>query len=1647
MKKFLSILLAVMMVLSTVSFAAPSLAGTVDSAVEMPVLEEVAPEEAAADLAADTVDEFGTLLAEVNFNSATPGAIDFGSGLLASALGGSVTSASNTDLASFKVTNGSGDNYPALGAVVKEKTDGDKYVEFTTNAAGNKNLIQLYTGSNSKYFTTEDGYLTVTFDAYYGDSAANGQYFDVAFNRSQQAEAHDLGEVSTVAENGGWGKVIATFDEEIGLSGNGGNSATMLPSAVNYAKIHTAGSVVEGETFGIDNIRVYYRPKTVDVTIYVDGENDVVLNDYDTLGMDFDELAALLPDAGNNVLVGFSLEENGELLYTTKFASDCTIYPVYEERVALEGSIEFNSASDSSKYSLRTGKNNDLGANFAQIKDGSLVFTFTATDTSQVVQDTGITNIPVNFPADALSNIEIRARFTGMPTETTTLTQAGGGTRTYNPASVNFPQLYFTTGGAFSTYGEKIVSDLTNANGNWMIFNYTVEELGITDLTTFRFDFYDYMPHGSTLEIDYIRFIGKPVRVTVDNGKNATAPEVVMDITASTTVAEVEAKYAKDHGDMKFLGLSRTKGGTVLSSSELVSLTGASTTLYAVWEDYEYLTKYSVDFNEETDVTKKVRLVQNSDGVEGNSTYGTTYFWNKEGGYLTLKAIADASSTATWDHQVYVETFNADTALPAGVVSEIAVRMRYRNIPAVKTTYTITGRANTDFNPVKNDAFVHIGKYGATKWGDLLQSNNRFEENLVDGEWFTRYLDADTYFKEGLSYVRFDTAYPMPAGAEVDIDYIRFVGDNDNANIPGAEFIGQYGEKVWSVDFDDATTGTLANSTQAATLGLEENSWLSTATEGIRFASGANGGKTAPTVAIAEKSATDKYFTYTLNDAGSYNYFFFSSGNKNFVAEDGYFIVTLDYKANTAVPFTFRINKHDLVEDGADNIQIIENGEWDTAVIYYDAEIGTSRPANGNFISSTNEISIVKWHPTGDAAAVGTTVSIDNVTLWYVPKTVKVTVDLSAYGVDNAVISDYPTDGMDRAGLEKAVPAVKDREITGISLVSGGEALYQNRVAYDATVYPVYEKVKVLDHTLEFNSAADIAKISAMGAASFRLGRNNALTFAEQFVVEQDTDGTSYLRMRNQSLAGENGLVIDYGFWTSNTLVPSEIKEVVMKIRIPEWAAQGTYTGDDRAPTGNFNPQNMVFQFYCMSADGSTVYHTFTPSFNAVTLDGEWFTYTIPGSEIPADTKLIRFDTPDFIAHGTTVDVDYIRFYGYPEPDNESLSYSAEFNENVNGVSLNAWMKADGTYMFDDGVNGDKGPGIGSKYITEGAEGYITWNADGYVTLNFDANDEVKAAAAAQGKTAAVYDPSIYVSALDKSKYIPAGAFEEIKIRMRLRGLPADGTEVYAMGYSGYTSATFSMAKYPVYFHWMNSRDAVLYEGVQSKHFDDTCTFTQGSYVANQWFEVTIPASFFEADVEDLATLRINLPDWTPDGTKIDIDYIRFMGQPPEVDAPTSVEDATDIRIVEGKENGLRFKATVSSATDIAAADLGFVVVSYDKFMADNTSYDDLTVDTTGVKVGYKRLEGEDLVNYFNTDDDEALEMAAVLYGIPEAYYDSYVIVRPFACVAGAYYYGAAFSTSLYDEAVEIYEDTDTFDNLSTEQQDYIIYVLDTVEL
>lgn len=154
MKKFLSVLLAVMMVLSTVSFAIPSAVGTFDAAVESEAAEmPVAVPEETATLAADDTWydlEKGTLLFNMDFDSdnngnavaataydgVSLGSYSAGAGELVSGLGRlNPDVAGNYDVG-FRYTNAS--------ATTLGEEGGNKYLSLTSSGS---NQISLYLGN------------------------------------------------------------------------------------------------------------------------------------------------------------------------------------------------------------------------------------------------------------------------------------------------------------------------------------------------------------------------------------------------------------------------------------------------------------------------------------------------------------------------------------------------------------------------------------------------------------------------------------------------------------------------------------------------------------------------------------------------------------------------------------------------------------------------------------------------------------------------------------------------------------------------------------------------------------------------------------------------------------------------------------------------------------------------------------------------------------------------------------------------------------------------------------------------------------------------------------------------------------------------------------------------------------------------------------------------------------------------------------------------------------------------------------------------------------------------------------------------------------------------------------------------------------
>ncbi len=159
MKKFLSILLAVLMVFSsTVSYAAPSLAGSTETAVEyyVPVIEEQ-EESAEATLAAVDTTEYGELVVRFTYDNLTADTdylsaftvTDYNNDLVD--VGGEWgsgshmnTNSNNTRPFAWDGANGSSERHSAVYA--REESDGNVYLELQGTGSTARFGIRDYNG-------------------------------------------------------------------------------------------------------------------------------------------------------------------------------------------------------------------------------------------------------------------------------------------------------------------------------------------------------------------------------------------------------------------------------------------------------------------------------------------------------------------------------------------------------------------------------------------------------------------------------------------------------------------------------------------------------------------------------------------------------------------------------------------------------------------------------------------------------------------------------------------------------------------------------------------------------------------------------------------------------------------------------------------------------------------------------------------------------------------------------------------------------------------------------------------------------------------------------------------------------------------------------------------------------------------------------------------------------------------------------------------------------------------------------------------------------------------------------------------------------------------------------------------------------------
>lgn len=306
MKKFLSILLAVMMVLSTVSFAAPSLAGSVDTAAEVPAVDYVPEEvyEETAELAATAGDKssYGTLVYSIDFERD-----DFDVSAFSTAyakLEGNATAAYlNPDFAFGNVTAFSSDD-----------TSGFSNASLVTEGDNTYITGEVITGYDGFFRMTKynqawpTGYYTFSVDV----KAAVGQVSTFA----QQCNDTNIALTTLSAfntSNGDWQTVV-------------NQTTNVVNGADMYAFFVTPNNAADG-TIAYDNWEVYYRPATVTLTI--EGNEYEVSTD---APVSASTLASYVTAPTGYILSGLSLTEGGDLLTGDNyFFEDTTLYPTFEK--------------------------------------------------------------------------------------------------------------------------------------------------------------------------------------------------------------------------------------------------------------------------------------------------------------------------------------------------------------------------------------------------------------------------------------------------------------------------------------------------------------------------------------------------------------------------------------------------------------------------------------------------------------------------------------------------------------------------------------------------------------------------------------------------------------------------------------------------------------------------------------------------------------------------------------------------------------------------------------------------------------------------------------------------------------------------------------------------------------------------------------------------------------------------------------------------------------------------------------------------------------------------------------------------------------------------------------------------------------------
>ncbi len=297
MKKFLSVLLAVMMILSTVSFAAPTAMGALATVETAPEAEEV------AELSAVITDKsaYGTLIYKVDFENDNFDVAGFSTAykqLKDGTTASYINPAFDTSNATC-YTNAAGDGFKNAQLVTE---GGNTYIPGNVNA-GYSGFFRM-----TKYNCAwPEGYYTFVVDV----KAPAGQVSSFAQQCNDTAVA-----IKTISAfnttNGGWQTVV-------------NQTTNVVNGADIYGYFVTPNNATAG-TVSYDNWEVYYRPATVTLTIA--GEEYEVSTDSP---VSVASLASKVSAPTGYVLSGLSLTEGGEFISDRYYFEDATLYPTFSK--------------------------------------------------------------------------------------------------------------------------------------------------------------------------------------------------------------------------------------------------------------------------------------------------------------------------------------------------------------------------------------------------------------------------------------------------------------------------------------------------------------------------------------------------------------------------------------------------------------------------------------------------------------------------------------------------------------------------------------------------------------------------------------------------------------------------------------------------------------------------------------------------------------------------------------------------------------------------------------------------------------------------------------------------------------------------------------------------------------------------------------------------------------------------------------------------------------------------------------------------------------------------------------------------------------------------------------------------------------------